>query len=88
VAVVQYTFTHKKYTEYREQNIHNNKKNLPSNLGTQLSKAIQFCILQMDSGYGLFQTSNKEHQIKKNKQKKKRKSQTNHSQKKEQIYVN
>jgi hypothetical protein len=26
VAVVQYTFTHKQYTEYREQNIHNNKK--------------------------------------------------------------
>jgi hypothetical protein len=27
VAVVQYTFTHKQYTEYRERNIHNNKKN-------------------------------------------------------------
>jgi hypothetical protein len=27
VAVVQYTFTHKQYTEYREGNIHNNKKN-------------------------------------------------------------
>jgi hypothetical protein len=26
VAAVQYTFTHKQYTEYREQNIHNNKK--------------------------------------------------------------
>jgi hypothetical protein len=26
VAVVQYTFTHKEYTEYRERNIHNNKK--------------------------------------------------------------
>jgi hypothetical protein len=26
VAVVQYTFTHKQYTEYRERNIHNNKK--------------------------------------------------------------
>jgi hypothetical protein len=25
VAVVQYTFTHKQYTEYRERNIHNNK---------------------------------------------------------------
>jgi hypothetical protein len=26
VAVVQYTFTHKQYTEYRERNIHNNRK--------------------------------------------------------------
>jgi hypothetical protein len=26
MAVVQYTFTHKQYTEYRERNIHNNKK--------------------------------------------------------------
>jgi hypothetical protein len=26
VAVVQYTFTHKQYTEYRERNTHNNKK--------------------------------------------------------------
>jgi hypothetical protein len=26
VAVVQYTFTHKQYTEYIERNIHNNKK--------------------------------------------------------------
>jgi hypothetical protein len=26
VAVVQYTFTHKHYTEYRERNIHNIKK--------------------------------------------------------------
>jgi hypothetical protein len=26
VAVVQYTFTHKQYTEYRERNIHNNKQ--------------------------------------------------------------
>jgi hypothetical protein len=26
VAVVQYTFTHKQYTEYTERNIHNNKK--------------------------------------------------------------
>jgi hypothetical protein len=26
VAAVQYTFTHKQYTEYRERNIHNNKK--------------------------------------------------------------
>jgi hypothetical protein len=26
VAVVQYTFTHKQYTEYRERNIHNNKE--------------------------------------------------------------
>jgi hypothetical protein len=26
VAAVQYTFTHKRYTEYRERNIHNNKK--------------------------------------------------------------
>jgi hypothetical protein len=26
VAVVQHTFTHKQYTEYEEQNIHNNKK--------------------------------------------------------------
>jgi hypothetical protein len=25
VAVVQYTFTHKQYTEYRVRNIHNNK---------------------------------------------------------------
>jgi hypothetical protein len=28
MAVVQYTFTHKQYTEYRERNIHNNKKKL------------------------------------------------------------
>jgi hypothetical protein len=27
VAAVQYTFTHKLYTEYTERNIHNNKKN-------------------------------------------------------------
>jgi hypothetical protein len=27
VAAVQYTFTHKQYTEYREWDIHNNKKN-------------------------------------------------------------
>jgi hypothetical protein len=26
VAVVQYTFTHKQFTEYRERNTHNNKK--------------------------------------------------------------
>jgi hypothetical protein len=26
VAVVQYTFTHKQYTEYRDRNIHNIKK--------------------------------------------------------------
>jgi hypothetical protein len=26
VAAVQYTVTHKQYTEYRERNIHNNKK--------------------------------------------------------------
>jgi hypothetical protein len=26
VAAVQYTFTHKHYTEYRERNTHNNKK--------------------------------------------------------------
>jgi hypothetical protein len=26
VAVVQYTFTHKQYTEYRKRIIHNNKK--------------------------------------------------------------
>jgi hypothetical protein len=26
VAVVQYTFTHKQYTEYRERNIHNNNQ--------------------------------------------------------------
>jgi hypothetical protein len=26
VAAVQYTFTHKQYTEYRERNIHSNKK--------------------------------------------------------------
>jgi hypothetical protein len=25
VAVVQYTFTHKQYTEYRERSVHNNK---------------------------------------------------------------
>jgi hypothetical protein len=25
VAVVQYTFRHKQYTEHRERNIHNNK---------------------------------------------------------------
>jgi hypothetical protein len=25
VAVIQFTFTHKQYTEYREQNINNNK---------------------------------------------------------------
>jgi hypothetical protein len=34
VAVVQYTFTHKQYTEYRERNIHNNQKILLSNLGS------------------------------------------------------
>jgi hypothetical protein len=28
VAVVQYTFTHKQYTEYRERNRHNNKKKI------------------------------------------------------------
>jgi uncharacterized membrane protein len=27
-STVQYTFTHKQYTEYTERNIHNNKKNL------------------------------------------------------------
>jgi hypothetical protein len=26
LAVVQYTFTHKQYTEYRERNIHNNQR--------------------------------------------------------------
>jgi hypothetical protein len=26
VAAVQYTFTHKQYTEYRERNVHNNEK--------------------------------------------------------------
>jgi hypothetical protein len=26
MAVVQYTFTHKRYTEYTERNVHNNKK--------------------------------------------------------------
>jgi hypothetical protein len=26
VAAVQYTFTHKKYTEYRERNMRNNEK--------------------------------------------------------------
>jgi hypothetical protein len=26
MAAVQYTFTHKHYTEYRERNIHNNNK--------------------------------------------------------------
>jgi hypothetical protein len=26
MAAVQLTFTHKQYTEYRERNIHNNKK--------------------------------------------------------------
>jgi hypothetical protein len=26
VAAVQYTFTHKQYTEYRERNVHNNQK--------------------------------------------------------------
>jgi hypothetical protein len=26
MEVVQYKFTHKQYTEYRERNIHNNKK--------------------------------------------------------------
>jgi hypothetical protein len=26
LAAVQYTFTHKQHTEYRERNIHNNKK--------------------------------------------------------------
>jgi hypothetical protein len=30
VAIVQYTFKHKQYTEYRERNIHNNKKKLGS----------------------------------------------------------
>jgi hypothetical protein len=28
VAVVQYTFTHKQYTEYRERNVRNNKENI------------------------------------------------------------
>jgi hypothetical protein len=38
VAVVQYTFTHKKYTEqhneteYTEQNIHNNKNKIHNNI--------------------------------------------------------
>jgi hypothetical protein len=31
VAAVQYTFTHKQYTAYRERNMHNNKK---KNLGS------------------------------------------------------
>jgi hypothetical protein len=30
LEAVQYTFTHKQYTEYRERNIHNNKKSLGS----------------------------------------------------------
>jgi hypothetical protein len=34
VAVVQCTFTHKQYTEYRERNIHKNQKTLPSKLGS------------------------------------------------------
>jgi hypothetical protein len=33
VAAVQYTFTHKQYTEYRERNIHNNKKKKKGNCG-------------------------------------------------------
>jgi hypothetical protein len=33
VAVVQYTFTHKQYTEYTERNIHNNKKKKIGNCG-------------------------------------------------------
>jgi hypothetical protein len=33
VAVVQYTFTHKQYTEYRERDIHNNKKKKFGNCG-------------------------------------------------------
>jgi hypothetical protein len=37
VAVVQYTFTHKQYTEYRERNTHNNKKK--KKLGSKLGSA-------------------------------------------------
>jgi hypothetical protein len=33
VAVVQYTFTHKQYTEYRERNIHNNEKKIIGKCG-------------------------------------------------------
>jgi hypothetical protein len=32
VGAVQYTFTHKQYTEYRERNTHSNQNILPSNL--------------------------------------------------------
>jgi hypothetical protein len=31
VAAVQYTFTHKQYTEYRERNIHSNEKKKTNN---------------------------------------------------------
>jgi hypothetical protein len=33
VEVEQYTFAHKQYTEYREQNIHNNKKKIVGEFG-------------------------------------------------------
>jgi hypothetical protein len=33
VAVVQHTFTHEQYTEYRERSIHNNKKKKLGNVG-------------------------------------------------------
>jgi hypothetical protein len=36
VAAAQYTFTHKQHTEYREPNIHNNKK-----LGTYITIKIR-----------------------------------------------
>jgi hypothetical protein len=32
-STVQYTFTHKQYTEYKEWNIHNNKKKKCGNCG-------------------------------------------------------
>jgi hypothetical protein len=37
VAVIQYTFIHKQYTEYRLQNIHNSKKKKLGSAGCALS---------------------------------------------------
>ena len=41
---------------------HKTSQNVVTDLEIKLLKAIQFCVLQMGSGYGLFQTSyTKEH---------------------------
>jgi hypothetical protein len=45
VAVVQYTFTHKQYTEYRELNVHNNKKKKKlGSAGRALSYTVAFAL--------------------------------------------